>query len=287
MQAAFQKVTPGVDASFACFERVDPAFEFAWHYHPECELTLITRSRGRRFVGDHIEAYGPGDLVLMGPDLPHTWCSDEEEAGEHRAVVIQFARELWGTRLERSPEMHAVVEMLRRADRGLSFREHPQRAAAADLVRGMPQQSPADRLLSLLRVLNMLTEEGGATPLASVGYRFSARPEDRHRIDRVCRFLQERYTEPIVQTDVARHARMNPAAFSRFFKKATGRTMTAYVNELRIARACRLLVESDLSVLEICYRCGFGNLSNFNRQFRRVKHMSPGAYRRRFWQAEA
>lgn len=286
MQAIFEQVAPRPDASFASFERVEPAYPFAWHYHPQCELTLILEGRGTRFVGDHIEPYGPGDLVLLGPNLPHTWAGPAAAGRRQRAVVVQFDAGFAGRRFFQMPEMRRVGQMLDAARRGLRFDP-----AAAGQVMGpleaLPGLGADEQLVELLGVLCDLSHISAVRALASAGYEPTLRLREQQRIDKVCGYLHEHFTETIQQAKVAAMLRMNPAAFSRFFKRATGRTMTAYVNELRLGLAARLLIETNLSVLEICYRVGFNNAANFHRQFARLKGCSPGRFRRRFVEQDA
>jgi len=288
MKASYEHIQAGSDASFRCFERRDRRFEYEWHYHPQFELTLITAGIGSRHVGDHLDQYTPGDLVLLGPDLPHTWASHEagRNTGEQAAVVIQFEGDFLGRSFFEAPEMRTVATMLHRAGRGLWFAPRDVEAVR-ELITAMPTAPVDRRLVMMLDLLRALSHVRRPRPLASTTYAPGLRRNEQQRLGRVCAHLHENYTEPIVQADMARMLRMNPAAFSRFFKRATGRTMTAYVNELRLGHAARLLIETQLSVLEICYASGFNNAANFHRQFVRFKGTSPGKFRKRISQVAA
>lgn len=283
MRASLEKITPSPDRSIRCFERVEPTFAFEWHYHPECELTLITTGRGQRVVGDHVDEYGPGDLVLIGSNLPHTWASRSETEGpDPRAVCVQFAPDVIGRSFVSLPEARPILDLLDIATHGLAL-PLDRFADLAAIVRRMPLRTPTARMIDLLRVLHDVAGRvDDALPLASAGYR--PRLNDRYlkRIDRVLGHLHDNFAEPIAQTDLAKLAGMNPAAFSRFFKSATRRTVTDYLNELRIGQACRLLIDTDLSMLDVCFRSGFANVSNFNRRFRERKDMTPSAFRKRY-----
>lgn len=281
MRASLEKITPSPDRSIHCFERVERAFAFDWHYHPECELTLITAGRGRRVVGDHAADYGPGDLVLVGSNLPHTWASQTETC-DQRAVVAQFAPEFAGRSFASLPEARPMVRLLETAQHGLAL-PMDSFADVIRIVRRMPELTPTSRLITLLRVLHDIAGRvDDAEPLASAGYRPRLNDRFQKRIDRVLGHLYERYTEDVPQTELARLAGMNPAAFSRFFKSATGRTVTDYVNELRIGHACRVLIDTDAPILDVCYASGFANVSNFNRRFRERKGITPSAFRKRY-----
>jgi len=285
MKAKVERVSPGGAASFICRRRTDPRFGFYWHVHPEIELTLIVRSRGRRFVGDSIEPYEEGDLVLLGPNLPHTWDSDPRRKGPHEAVFCQFSESFLGPEFLRAPEMAAARRLLVRAAQGLRFTGRTQKAVARRMD-GMERLQGLARLAALLEVLHTLAGSRDVRPLSSREFAPSPRPADADRIDRVCRFLNERCTGRIRLAEAAAAAHLSVPAFSRFFRRRTGRTLVAYLNELRTGLACRELIETDRSISDIAFDSGFNNLSNFNRKFLELKRMSPREFRRQFQAAQ-
>lgn len=254
-------------------------FAFGWHYHPEAELTLITRGSGTRIVADSIENYHPGDLTLIGPDVPHTYVSASGTTA-HEAVVVQFRRDFLGSDFLTRTEFAGIARLLDRADRALTFDTAPDVAAdQAARLTALAGLAPAARTLSLLRILDELCRASSRQLATGPGSRTPSDPVPA-RIDTVCAHLQSSYAEPVRLADVAALAHMTPSAFSRFFRRSLGRTMTDYITELRIAAACQLLAESDRPIAEIAVRCGYDNLSNFNRRFRALKGTSPRAYRR-------
>jgi AraC-like DNA-binding protein len=278
MQARLERVSPGIAASFLCRRRREPRFPFAWHFHPEFELTYIVQSRGKRFVGDSIADYGDGDLVLLGANLPHTWDSEPGRRGPHRAVFCQFSGGFLGADFFGAPELVPIRRLLERSSQGLHFtgktqREVGRRMEDLDSLRG-----PA-RLLSLLEILSRLAGSRDARPLSSRGFAPSPRPADRARIDRVCRFLTEHFTERVPLARAAQVAHLSLPAFIRFFKRRTGKTLVGYLTELRLGRACRGLIDTDRAVSDLAFDAGFNNLSNFNRRFREAKGMSPREFR--------
>jgi AraC-like DNA-binding protein len=266
------------DASFRWFERRDRHFAFHWHYHAEYELTLITRGRGRRFVGDHTAAYGPLDLVLIGPELPHTWSTPADGARDsQKAIIVQFGK----LPALAAPEFAASSRMLSRSSNGLAFSPEVSRRAAR-LLRTMRNQAPLPRFLSLLALLELLAGDDRAEPLS--GPRFVAGRDEasNRRLDAVCSHLAEHYTGTVEQPAVAALAGMTVSAFSRFFKRMTGRTFTAYLQELRIGHACDLLLASERRITDIAFASGFESLTNFNECFARLRHMTPRQYRRSY-----
>ncbi|HEX7899525.1 MAG TPA: AraC family transcriptional regulator [Planctomycetota bacterium] len=273
MRARPERISTSPAASFAVKRRRDRRFEFAWHFHPEIELTWIVRSRGRRFVGDSIEDYRDGDLVLLGPDLPHTWHS---EPGLHEAVVVQFAPDFLGE----LPELRGLRALFDRAARGLAFGARTLKSVSKHLD-GLEEVEGLPRLCALLATLERLAAARDVRPLSSRPFS-EPRKADMERIDRVCRHLAERYAEDVSLAEAAGVAHLSVPAFCRFFKSRTGKTLVGYLTELRIGRACRLLMETERSVSDVGYASGFNNLSNFNRRFLALKGVPPRAYRARF-----
>ncbi|HZE96666.1 MAG TPA: AraC family transcriptional regulator [Planctomycetota bacterium] len=276
MKAKIERVSTGDAASFLCRRRTDPRFGFSWHYHPELELTLIVRSRGRRFVGDSIEPYDDGDLVLVGPNLPHTWSSDPRRKGRHEAVFCQFPREFL-----RAPELAGAGRLFDRASRGLRFSGRTQRAVARRME-GMDRLHGLRRLAVLLEILDELARSRESRPLSGPEFTPALRSIDADRIDRVCRHLDGRFAERITLEEAASVAHLSIPAFGRMFRRTTGKTLVGYLHELRTGMACRELIESERPVADIAFGSGFNNLSNFNRRFRALKGMSPREYRNAF-----
>lgn len=270
-----EHLTVAAGTSFRVRLRREPSFAFEWHFHPEYELTLITSGGGRRFVGDAIEPYRAGDLVLVGPDLPHTWQS--ESPGRCEAVVVQFRRDFLGPELWRAPEFTDTAVLLTRATRGLAFPPGP----GEQLMALAAEPDATRRLLGLLQVLVTLSTVAGR-PLASEGYAPHLDDHARRRVDAVCRYIAEHHTGPVTLADAARIANLTPAAFCRFFRRATGHTLTGYLTRLRIGTARRQLIETDHPVAQIAADCGFASLSHFNRTFRRLTGESPREFRRAF-----
>ncbi len=284
MLARFEKVRHAA-GSFTAYERCEREFAFNWHYHPEFELTLITDSEGQRIVGDSIRDYRPGDLVLLGPNLPHSyrsWPVGSRNSRRHYAIVIQFQQECFGDHFFGLPEMRSVERMLERSAIGLAFGESETRRRVANRVRKLPTLPPAERLISFLSALVELAAESEASAISTRTLLPLCHIEDQRRIDRICSYLHERFDKEADFPQLARTVHMSQAALCRFFRRATGRTMTTYVNQLRIGAATQLLMNTDLSVLEIGFRVGFGNYSNFNRQFKRIKGLTPLSLRREF-----
>ncbi len=281
MRAHFEKVTFG-GASFLVFERVDQVFPLNWHYHPEFQLTLMVDSQGQRMVGDGVAEYGPGDLVLLGPNLPHAWRTRPRESAAnryHRAVDVQFRSDFFGQEFFYMEEMKPIVELLKRSASGLAFGDTATGRLAAPKIAELPSLSPPRRFLGILNVLMDLALEPDARVLSTDATQPILRIEDQRRIDAICAYLKANFDKDIDLASVARKFHMDQAALCRFFKRATGGTMTDYVIGIRVDAAAQMLIDTDRSVLEIASSVGFGNYSNFNRQFKRIKGYGPRTMR--------
>lgn len=280
MKAILEKISHDRNRSFALFEYQRRRFDCPFHYHPEIELTLIVGSSGHRYVGDHIGRFAPGDLVLMGPNLPHSYINDTKFFGQAHSVVLQFLPECLGSDFFQLGELKAISNLLERSRVGLSFHGRTRERTAQALVQLMSLDG-VERLTLFLKILQMLADTRQCRLLASPAYSPSLALYQGERINRVCELISGKFKEGITQSEAARTARMSAPSFSRFFRRATNRTFRAFLNEVRIGHASRMLLETDRTVAEVCYDSGFGNLSNFNRQFLKLRKVSPRAYRRR------
>ncbi|NYF92253.1 AraC family transcriptional regulator [Tunturiibacter empetritectus] len=282
MRARFEKVG-GEERVLYAFERSETSFPFYWHYHPEFELTLILEGSGQRLVGDSIEEYGPGDLVLLGPNLPHTYRSGLV-GGPNRAFVLQFRLELLGNIFFSLPEMRSLRRFLDRATQGFafSFANESKKALLHAQILTLPTRSTSAQILVLLEILDTLASTATAHALSRTHVLPPVKAEDQKRINTICHFLCEHYDQEIDYARLTKKLHMSQASICRFFHRATGRTMTEYVNNYRISVAAHLLKETDKSILEIAFEVGFGNYSHFNRQFQRRKGKTPRLFRATF-----
>jgi len=279
MKIVFEKVVPQAGSSFAILDKRSRRFDGRFHFHPEIEITLIERSSGRRVVGDSIERFAPGDLVLLGQDLPHQYASDPAPESAAAAKVIQFRRELLGERWLELPEFRRTSSMLRRADRGLKFSATTAHAAVK-LIGHLFAATEAARLLILLQLLDLLARDTRAQPIAGAGYVRKINTREGDAIDRALRYLDAHFAEPLTLEDVCKVLRVSPATCNRLFRKSIGQSFKSALINIRISRACRLLLSGDDSIVDVAFSSGFTNLSNFNRRFKELKGVSPRSYRK-------
>ncbi|MDX2186430.1 MAG: AraC family transcriptional regulator [Opitutaceae bacterium] len=265
--------------SFVAFEVREPSFRFYWHFHAEWELTFIQSGSGTRFVGDSCEPFSPGDLVLLGGDLPHCWHSAPgRSSGPDAAIVVHFRVDSLPVG---SPEFARIGRLLECAKRGCRFSLPVSTRLRPSLQRLLRLKGLRAWTL-LLQVLSTLAE-ARATPLADEAFLKSAHFPATARLQKVIAFmLAHASDESLSLCDAAKVAGLSPAGFSRSFRRMTGEKWISRLQRIRIANACRLLVESDQTIAEVAFATGFGNLSNFNRRFRSLKRMTPSAYRGQF-----
>lgn len=282
MQAAFEHIDASPRSSWKYQQRIEPTYPFEWHFHEECELTFIVSGRGSRFVGDSIEPYEQGDLVLLGAELPHTYAAGTQPSGRPNAAVsAQFRPHFLGADTFAGPDFEAVGRLLERSRRGLAFSPDAAEPVGAEL-QAMADMDGARRTVALLGILVRLAAETDVRALASERFSSSVDARSRATIEAVCAFLARAYDRPVTAAEVSAVAHVAPTTLSRVFRRAMGRSVTTYLIELRVAAACRLLTDGDEPVAAIAARCGYRNLSNFNRQFSRLKGTTPLAYRKAF-----
>jgi AraC-like DNA-binding protein len=260
-----------------------------WHYHPEYEIVLVTESTGKRFIGDHISDFKPGNLALLGPNIPHTYRNDEKYYRKKsrlraKSIVIHFSEASLGADFLLLPEAKPVRHLLQRSQQGLDVNGHTNNEISKKLA-AIVEQKGLRRWHSLIEMLMILAESKKLKPITSspqVGYN----EKESARMCQVFDWVTLNYSSAIKLGDAAKIAGMNENAFSRFFAQRTRKTFSAFVQEMRLQKAARLLVENDLSVTAICYDCGYNNISNFNRQFRNYYNLNPLNYRKVFLKEE-
>ena len=282
MRVVFEKVHHAADVSFACQTWDAPSFDCPFHVHPEIEIVQILQGHGSRVVGDHLGNFAPGELLLLGAGLPHMYVDDVPAdvvgAERSRSRYVQFLPDCLGPGWLDLPEMRQIRKLVDWSRRGLAF-DPAATARASDALDALWAATGAARISRLIDVLDALAGADQVTPLASEVYQPLRAHTDSGRLERVLTHINRNLKDGIRLEDASKVAYLTPEAFSRFFHRYMGRTFIDYVISLRVSRACRLLLETDRSVTEIAFEAGFQNLSNFNRQFRRIKGTTPRSFR--------
>ncbi|MUH36487.1 AraC family transcriptional regulator [Zobellia amurskyensis] len=269
------------DRSFSVNHNLYPNFLRVWHYHPEIELVVILKSSGTRFIGDSIEKFQEGEVVLIGKNVPHMWLNDEiyfqpDSTLEAEAFAIHFTRDFLGKGFFEIPEMKQVSNLLMRANRGVKFNDLSKELV--ERITNLVEYDPTTRVFKTIEILSDLSKHESYQLLSSTSFVNAFQKADNLRMDKIYAYVFENFNDGISASDVAKMTGMNKSAFSRFFKKVHKKPFTRYLNEIKVGYASRLLLENKESITSIAYLSGFNNISNFNRQFKVIHGLAPSAY---------
>ena len=284
MKPYLEHIDSSKEGSWTLFDRRLPAIPFEWHYNSEYELTLTLNSRGQRFIGDNIAPYDDGDLVLMGPRIPHTWCSSEDirPGSPHQALVLWFSEEFVQSMIRPHVELRSILRMLENSSRALDF-SAPARTEARIQICSMLNKSAEDRLPALLQLLLLLSHDHDANPIASAAVQYETVSNVmEERIGRVVTHLHSHYQEEVDIERLSQIAATSRSSLHRLFKLQTRLTITDYVSHLRIGKACALLLNTARPIALIADHVGYRNLAHFNRQFKALKNQTPKQFRKLF-----
>ncbi len=268
---------------FTMFSRVKKEFNFPLHYHDEYELNLIINAKGaKRIVGDHIDVIDDMELVLVGPNLPHAWFTHECKSKNITEITIQWHKDLLDDRFLKKNQLNFISKMFERSAKGITFSKEAI-AAISPRILSLDKKSGFDSVISLMLILHDLSTSRNMHTLSGAGFinnlvvSFNSR-----RLDKAFEYMNNNYDKPIVLKDIAKLVNMTEVSFSRFIKKRTGITFIDSLNEIRLGHASRMLIDSTHSIAEISYNCGFNNISNFNRIFKKKKSCTPTEFRQNF-----
>lgn len=283
MKAIEYRLPKEFDKSFIVFNEKGSHFPCPWHYHPEYELVLVHKSTGKRMVGDHIGHFGENDLVLMGPDLPHVWVNDNtflknpvQEAAD--ATVIHFSSNFIGQDILNIPEFSALIEILTLSSRGI-YIHSKEKYKIAKIMSKMIDESGLKRLASIFEIFDIVCSLKDFTLLASPNFA-SHNIKETSRHSKINDYILRNFHKQITLREVADEANMATTTFCNFFKEQYRMTFVEYVTQIRIGHFCKLISDKDKSILEAAYICGFNSIANFNRQFKKIKGMSPSEFKR-------
>jgi AraC-like DNA-binding protein len=284
MKAVEFHLPQDVDKSFIVFRETGDFFPAPWHYHAHYEFVLVTKSTGRRMVGDHIGYFGEEDLVFMGSLLPHVWVNDPiylERRADHKAdaLVLHFTDDFLGEDFMNIPEIENFRKVLKLAERGMALRGET-REKINSLIKQMPGMNGLQRLSHLFLIFDIMSNTQEYELLASPRFVQNFHYGSSDRFKRITEYIMQNFDKDISLAEIAAVGSMGVTAFCNFFKEQFRVTFVEYLTTVRIGHACKLLSENDRNVVEVAYECGFNNLANFNRQFKKLKSMTPSDYRR-------
>jgi AraC-like DNA-binding protein len=280
------KVPKGLQKSFSIRQDVVLYFYNRWHYHPELELIHIEQGSGTQFVGDNIQNFQSGDLLLIGPNLPHYWRCDEkyfqrESKLYAQATVVHFSEDLFGKAFLSLPENKAISELLFKAKLGMKLSGEGTEKVK-ELLRNLLNQTSGNPVISLLQILETLAQCAEVKLLSNTQYQHEYDQYDTDRINQIYQYSISHFQKKISIEEISEVANISPHSFCRYFKSRSRKTYSQFLLELRIGHACKLLSETKLPVAQVCFESGFNNFANFNKYFKVHTGKSPLLYQKEF-----
>lgn len=279
MKTLIEKLPLNENTSFVARTFRTPDFEVPWHQHIEYELILFTEGDGLSFIGNYAGEFRTGDVFFLGSNVPHTFQKRDPEMVTS-AVVVQFRDDFWGTDFLNLPESREIRKLFKTSVQGLQLKGK-SKLLLYKLIQELEAASGFLRIIKLAECLQLIAAKQEFERLSTQEVKLS-NPKDMERIDKVYRFTIDNFRQGVSLADVAEVSGMSVPAFCNYFKKSTKKTYVDFLNEIRIGFACKLLTETDMNILPICYESGFNTLANFNKQFLKVKGVTPSKYRKVF-----
>jgi len=281
---AFEKVVPSFGSSILVKKHTDDrkmkkAF---WHFHPEIELVYVNKGQGKRHIGNHLSYFNNSQLILIGSNLPHHGFTDRLTSNGSE-TLIQFKPDFLGQTFFEIPEMQNIEQLFERGKKGILFKPEAKQLVGSK-IESLINFQGFDRIVKLLEILNDLALSEDYTLLNADGYAFETKPQDSAKIDIIYKYINNNFKNHISLDEMADKVSMTVPAFCRYFKKSTGKTFTKLVNEYRVVHATKLLSESQMTITDICFECGFNNFSHFNKLFNEFTGNSASAYRNKMKQ---
>jgi AraC-like DNA-binding protein len=279
MKPLLEKINRGFGNSFTVRsfihspQKKDPQ----WHFHPEYEIVYISNGRGKRHIANHISYYTEGDLIFLGPNLPHFGFTEKMDEGDIE-IVVQMEEGFLGNTFFLLPEMTSILQLFERAKKGIIFKGEIRKKVGTLLV-SLLEEDSFGKLMGLLHALQMMATTEEYEVLQVQGFSLEVNAQHLSRMETIYRYVDQNIGNDLQLEIAARKVNLSVPAFCRYFKKLTGKTFSHFVNEVRIAQAASMLKEEHLSIAEVSFSCGFNNLSYFNKQFKKITGFNPSAYR--------
>jgi len=275
-----REITPLTSSDcFTIFSRVKSGFDFPLHYHEEIELNFIMNAKGvKRVIGDHIEEIDDLELVLVGSNLPHVWQTYKCKSKEIKEITIQFHKDLFDEKFLQRNQMNFIRKMLERSTRGILFSRQTIEQITPRLL-NLSQKHGFDSVLELLSILHDLSVSRNMHTLSDATFSNAELSFNSRRIEKALEYMNQNFQKGITLNEIAKQVNMTEISFSRFFKSKTGITYIDSLLEIRLGHASRLLIDTSQAISEIAFNCGFNNISNFNRLFKKKKHCTPKSFR--------
>jgi len=271
------------DQSFSVRHDILPHFQNQWHYHPELELVHIIKGTGRQFIGDHVHHFKSGDMILLGADLPHYWRSEDSYFApgselKCEAIVVHFMPDCIGNTFFDLPENKAIKRLLQKAQQAVRIKNETQ-LKISELLKKLVVAKNSERIILLLQILEIIANSKETKTICSSGLEFHYNPREVDRLNAIYQHVLQNFSSEITLEKVAKVAHISPQSFCRYFKSRVKKTFSKFLIEVRIGHACKLLAETNKSIADICYECGYNNFSNFNKHFKNITQKTPLQHR--------
>jgi len=274
------------DQSFSVRHDVVSHFYNKWHHHPELELVYIIKGSGRQFIGDHVHHFKSGDMILLGADLPHYWRSEDsyfapDSQQKCEAIVVHFTANFLGDTFFNLPENKAIARLLQKAQQAVRIKNDTQKHVS-QLLEKLVAAKNSSRIILLLQILEVIANSKDTKTICSKGLEFHYNPREVDRLNAIYQYVLQNFSSEITLEQVAKVAHISPQSFCRYFKSRIKKTFSKFLIEVRIGHACKLLAETNKSIADICYECGYNNFSNFNRHFKNITQKTPLEHRHHY-----
>jgi AraC-like DNA-binding protein len=278
------KITSYLNTNVSVLNRVEPFFQSPFHSHPELELVYVKESFGKRIIGNSVMPFEPGDMVFLGSDIPHVWLNDEiyyQEMADLKAnsIVVYFSKDIFGPTFYALKETQKINELFFQAGKGISIIGKTNILIAKKLEK-LVLKKDFEVIVGLFEILSILSESQDQIYINDEVYSLMNKEAKADRLSEVFQFVNKNYARNIALVEIAAVANMTPTSFCRMFKLKSKKNFVDYLNEIRISNACKLLLETDKSMSEIAYSCGYKTASNFNKLFKKCKGITPSEFKK-------
>lgn len=283
MKIVQTEISPGINSYLSLIERDDAFFKAPFHFHPEMELVYVVESFGKRIIGDIIEPFAEGDMVFIGRNLPHIWMNDDIFFKEHsdlkaKAIVFYFNKNIFSKDFYNMKEAITLNEFFQKSERGIRISGNTKEVIANKL-KNLLLKKDFEKVIGLFEIMHILSTSKDISFIVSDGYNAQLKHSETDRLSAVYKYVQQNFKDNISLATIANISSLTPQSFCRLFKKRTGKSFVEYLNEARISAACKYLLDTDWSISEVAYHCGYKTVSNFNKLFKNITGLSPKMYR--------
>jgi AraC-like DNA-binding protein len=285
MKPQLLKVSNGPSQSFSVRQDLLPYVNNRWHYHPEVELIHIAKGKGTQYVGDSVSRFQPGDVVLIGSQLPHFWKFDDDSFEDYSVQtdvrVAHFNQSFWGEQFLNLPENKLIKDVLEMAKRGIKVTGESKKTVSLLLERMLLVEG-TERIILLIQALTRIATSGDVETLSSIGFRQDLQESEKDKINDIYNYMLANLKRKIHLEEIAAVANVSPNSFCRYFKSRTRKTFSQFLLEIKVGFACKLLIENKLSIKQVCFESGFNNFASFHKYFKIITGKSPLIYQKDF-----